>query len=103
MAYANITFEHPEIGTVRKAPVGFSWTLLLWTGFVPLLRKDWKGLLLLIVVLALTSGFGLAIAPFFYNKFYIKELLKKGYKVASSEGADLALLQKKLELVLPEK
>lgn len=103
MAYAKITFEHPEIGTVRQAPVGFSWTLLLWGVFVPLLRKDWKGLLIILGVFVLTSGISGLFVPFFYNKLYIKGLLKNGYKVASVEGSDVASLKKKLELVLPEK
>ena len=103
MAYAKITFEHPEIGTVQKAPVGFSSTLL-WIGpIVALVRRDLTGFLILAGVLFLTSGVSWLIAPFFYNKLYIKRLMKKGYKVASTEGADLALLKKKLELDLPEK
>ena len=103
MAYAKITFEHPEIGTVRKAPVGFSHTLF-WIGpLVALVRKDLKGFLILAGVFFLTSGVSWLVAPFFYNKLYIKRLMKKGYKVASTEGADLALLKKKLELALPEK
>jgi len=103
MAYAKITFEHPEIGTIRKAPVGFSWTLLLWGGFVPLLRKDWKGLLIVLGLFVITSGISGLFVPFFYNKLYIKSLLKKGCKVASTAGSDLASLKRKLELVLPEK
>jgi hypothetical protein len=103
MAYAKITFEHPEIGTVRKAPVGFSWTLLFFGPIVCLFRRDWFWLIIMAVLIGLTSGISMVVVPFFYNKFYIKRLMKKGYKVASVEGSDIALLKKKLELALPEK
>jgi hypothetical protein len=103
MAYAKITFEHPEIGTIRKSPVGFSSTLL-WIGpIVALVRRDLKGFLILAGVLFLTSGVSWLIAPFFYNKLYIKRLMKKGYKVTAVEGSDIATLRKKLEINLPQK
>ena len=103
MAYAKITFEHPEIGTVRKAPVGVSWTAFIFGPIVALIRKDWLGALIMVLLVAFTSGISLIVAPFFYNKFYIKRLMKRGYKVASIEGADIVALRKKLELALPEK
>lgn len=103
MAYAKITFEHPEIGTVRKAPVGFSWTLFLLGPIVCLFRKDWFWLLIMLVATGITYGISCLVFPFFYNKLYIKRLLKRGYKVAATENMDIATLRKKLELVLPEK
>jgi hypothetical protein len=103
MAYAKIMFEHPEIGTVRKAPVGFSWTTLLFGPIVGLFRKDLLWTFWMLLAAAVTSGVSLVIFPFFYNKVYIKRLLKKGYRVSSTEGAELDLLKKKLELVLPGK
>ena len=103
MAYAKITFEHPEIGTVRKAPVGFSWTLLLFGSIVCLFRRDWFWLIIMLLVAAITSGVSLVIFPFLYNKSYIKRLMKKGYKVASVEGSDIVTLRKKLEINLPQK
>lgn len=103
IAYAKITFEHPEIGTTRTAPVGFSWTLLLLGPIVGLFRKDLLWTFIMLLVFAATSGISLIIFPFLYNRLYIKRLLKKGYKVTSTESADLDLLKKKLELVLPEK
>ena len=103
MAYAKITFEHPEIGAVRKAPVGFSHTLF-WIGpIVALVRRDLKGFLILAGVFFLTSGVSWLVAPFFYNKLYIKRLMKKGYKVTAVEGSDIATLRKKLEINLPQK
>jgi hypothetical protein len=57
----------------------------------------------MLLAAAVTSGISLVIFPFFYNKVYIKRLLKKGYKVSSTEGAELDFLKKKLELVLPGK
>jgi len=103
MAYATITFEHPEIGTVRKAPVGFSNSLFFLGGIVPLVRKDWKWLFIMLAALVLTSGISWFVFPFIYNKLHIKELIKKGYKVGFVEGSDIATLHRKLELNLPEK
>ena len=103
MAYAKITFEHPEIGTVRKAPVGFSWTAFIFGPIVALIRKDWLGALIMVLLVGFTSGISLIVAPFFYNKFYIKRLLKKGYKVASIEGSDIIAMRKRLEINLPQK
>ena len=103
MAYAKIIFEHPEIGTTRSAPVGFSWTTFLFGPIVCLFRKDWFWLLLMLIIAGVTSGISCFVFPFLYNKLYIKRLLKKGYKATSTEGADLDSLKKKLELVLPEK
>jgi hypothetical protein len=70
---------------------------------VALVRRDWLGALIMVLLVGFTSGISLIVAPFFYNKFYIKRLMKRGYKVASIEGADIVALRKKLELVLPEK
>lgn len=103
MAYAKITLENPQTGIIKKAPVGFSWTLF-WIGpVIALFRGDIKGGFLMLLLLAITSGISWIFYPFMYNKYYIKELLKKGYRVSSVEDSDLATLKQKLGINLPEK
>jgi len=41
-----IEFYHPDRKMTREAPVGFSWTMLLFGVFVPLFRSDWEWLLI---------------------------------------------------------
>ena len=103
MAYAKIIFEHPSTGIIKKAPVGFSWTILFFEPFVALVRCDFGGAILLLILAPLTFGMSCIIAPFVYNKLYIKKLLKKGYCVAEINGSDIATLKNKLQINLPEK
>ena len=103
MAYAKITFENPQTGIIKKAPVGFSWTIFGFGPVVALVRGDVKGGLLMLLLAAITSGISWILYPFLYNKYYIKELLKKGYRVSAVEGSDLKTLKLKLGINLPEK
>jgi hypothetical protein len=81
MAHAVITLTNGV--EVKNAPVGFSWTTFFWGPFPALMRGDWKWGVILLIGAALTSGFTSIIAGFVYNKFYIKDMLAKGYKVNS--------------------
>ncbi len=103
MAYAKITLENPQTGIIKKAPVGFSWTLF-WIGpIVALIRGDMLGGFGMVLLIGITYGVSHLVCPFFYNKFYIKRLLKKGFRVVSVEGSDIATLRGKLGINLPEK
>ena len=42
MAHSNITLKHPTFGTIKSAPVGFSWTTALMGIGPALLRGDFK-------------------------------------------------------------
>ena len=66
-------------GVIKEAPTGFSWTTLFFGFFPALIRGDLKWGLIILIAAAVT-GISWLIFPFFYNKLYIKELLKKGYK-----------------------
>ena len=74
-----INFKHKDTGVVKTAPLGFSWTSLLFGVFVPLLRGDVKWFFLSLVIALLTFGIGWLFIPFIYNKIYIKNLMEKGY------------------------
>lgn len=73
-----------KYGQFKTAQVGFNIPLLLFGVFYTIYKKDlkWCGIFLLTALgaylfppLAVLSF----IYPFFYNKFYIKDLLKQGY------------------------
>jgi hypothetical protein len=68
---------------VKNAPVGFSWTTFFWGPFPALMRGDFKWGAILFVLAMFTSGVSSVVAAFVYNKFYIKDMLAKGYKVNS--------------------
>jgi hypothetical protein len=66
-------------GHIIQAPTGFSFTTLFFGFCVPLLRGDYLGAIIMMLVLAITGGISILIFPFFYNDMYIKSLFKMGY------------------------
>ena len=66
-------------GFSKECPTGFSWTTLLFGFLVPLVRGDFIGMIIHILVTLVSVGFAWFIWPFFYNKNYINRLLEKGY------------------------
>ena len=70
-----------DVGVVRKAPIGFSWTMLFFGPLVPLFRGDikWTILFLLVVFVTLPFyGIGWLVLPFIYNKRYVIGLFERG-------------------------
>ena len=68
-------------GVEKRVKKGFSWTMLFFGAFVPLVRGDWKYLLISLLAAFLTFGVSWFVFPFFYNRLYLNDLLDKGYKV----------------------
>ena len=64
--------------------------------FVPMFRGDWKWGIIFLAVGIVTWGFGCIITSFFYNKLYVSDLLKEGFKVKNLNGADKELVKIKL-------
>jgi TM2 domain-containing membrane protein YozV len=95
-----LLMENPNTGIIKKAPVGFSWTTLFFSGFPALFRGDitW----FIIQVLLCWTGISFIIFAFIYNKIYLKKLLEKGFKVKDVEGATLEDARAKLGINLPE-
>ena len=96
MAYAVITFENKKTKQLKLAPIGYSWTNLFFGFFVPLFRGDWKWAAIFFAVSWITLGFGSLITAFFYNKLYVEDLLKNGFKVKSLNGADKSIIKARL-------
>lgn len=87
MAHATIYLTNGV--EVKKAPVGFSWTVLLFGGWPPLFRQDWLWGIVLLIACIFTWGIAGIVCSFFYNKVYIKSLIDKGYTInPSSEVSD---------------
>jgi hypothetical protein len=101
MAFAKIIFEHPVTGEIREAPVGFSWTTLFLGISVAVYREDWKWAVLMILIGIVSCGISWLVFPFIYNKLYIKELIRKGFKVKEIIGSEKNVVEKKLGFSLP--
>lgn len=86
------SFQDPNTGRIKEVKVGYSWTVLFW-GLIPMLcRKDWISALVSFAIawglnMLIPNIFGCifpssifyAIVAYFYNDYYAKKLLAKGY------------------------
>lgn len=89
-----VTLKNERNGLVKVAPVGFSWTVLLFGWFPTLFRQDYKWFLIMLgsTLILDTIGLGLLVGiafSFFYNKLYIEDLLREGYKPVSECDEDI--------------
>lgn len=75
-------FMKSPLGETKQMKLGFSWTMLFFGIFVPLLRMDWKWLGLCFLIDVLSCGIAWLVFPFIYNKIYIKEKIEKGWRPA---------------------
>ena len=82
-----------NVGMIKSAKVGFSWTTLFFGIFVPLVRGDLKWAAIMLLVLICTLGFASIVFPFIYNKIYITGLIEKGFKPAD-DFSKMVLRQK---------
>ena len=71
---------------VKTAPIGFSWTILLFGFWPAVFRFDWLWAAILFVACVLTYGIAAIVFAFFYNKIYVKRLIDKGYSFTSLGG-----------------
>jgi hypothetical protein len=116
MAFDKLVLKNPNTGEIIRAPVGFSWTALLFGPFVPLFRADWKYMLLMggiFVLVIITSPIFLFLSFLalpvcalvfgaIYNKLYIRSLIfNRGFRVVNSEKGDLDRISNHLGLELP--
>ena len=80
MAFTTLILEDKNKIT-KEAPVGFSWTTLVFSFLVPLTRNDWKYALIMLVAVPCTLGISVfVIFPLIYNRIYIQSLVKNGFK-----------------------
>lgn len=95
-----LVFKNPHTGHIRTAPVGFSWTVLLFCFLPPLFRKDWLGAVIILVLAILTWTLSDWVFAFIYNKMYVKRLIADGFQVESADR-DIELVSKALLFDLP--
>ncbi|PHS69509.1 MAG: hypothetical protein COB23_06035 [Methylophaga sp.] len=117
MAKETLHFKSKHTDQMKKAPVGYSWTTLFFTIFVPLLRGDWKWAIIMFLIVIVFGAFVTTVAPtvppqsiplwtgiifgFIYNKIYVQGLVSKGYEVTSAENGEIDEIEKKLSVTLP--
>lgn len=78
-----VTVKSPA-GVIKRAKIGFSWTTFFFGFFVPLIRGDAKWTIVILLADIFTIGLANFIFCFLYNKFYLRDLLEKGYTPADS-------------------
>jgi len=110
MAHSCIVLKNPAFGTIKRAPIGFSWTTFFFGFWPALLRADWKWAAInfgvSVAVAMVTMGFGWVVTAvvfgLIYNKMYVKDLIAGGYQVAALESAKtIEMLSAELETLLP--
>lgn len=79
MAFKRVDFECGD--DITSAPLGFSWTTLFFSFFVPIFRGDWMWFAAQFILAVLTSGLSAFVFAFIYNKIYVKSLYDKGYNM----------------------
>lgn len=77
-----IALNHPKTKDVKLVPNGFSWTVLLFGPFVPLLRGDILWVFIILICALVTMGISSILFAFLYNNIYKNSLMNKGYKIS---------------------
>lgn len=105
MAFDVAILENPRTGQIRRAPVGFSWTMFFFGFFAPLFRGDGKWALIIFLlslgVGILSAGFlgwiPAIIGAFMWNKSYLDRQLSDGFLLKATEkGTDFERLDSEL-------
>lgn len=83
-------------GKIKSCKIGYSWTNLFFSYFIPLIRGDFKNFFIQFILMSILSDLSSVLTtlawiliPAFYNKIYIKGLLKKGYKPKNNHSVEL--------------
>lgn len=100
MAYAKLYLKNPYTGTVREAPVGFSWTVLFFGFFPPVFRSDWRGFVMIFLFWLFAPVLSNFIFMFIYNRMYLKSLIRDGFQVAGGT-TDVDAIQQRTGIPLP--
>ena len=102
MAHSRIKMEKDDL--IKIAPIGFSWTVLFFGGFPPLIRGHLYMGVIMFVLSIFTYGLSNVIFAFFYNKMYFNYLMEYGYRFTTViSGKAIFALENELEVKLTSK
>ena len=82
-------------GRVKNSPAGFSWTTLVFGMWPALLRKDFLGALVILIISAVTGSYPVlyvvasVLVSIFYNYTYISRKINKGYELPTDSSKEL--------------
>lgn len=97
MAFTTLIMKHPQTGQLKQAPIGFSWTSLFFGPWVALYRGNYWAFPIWFILNIFTCGIA---SPFFYNKFYLKYLINRGYMLKHSP-ISIDIVEAKTKIKLP--
>ena len=97
-----LQLKNPTTGILETAPIGISWTTLLFCPIPALCRSDWKWCAIQFLLVCIAPILTNIIFADQYNKIYLRALLEKGFKVVSVEGGTWEDAQRKTKVDLPK-
>ena len=90
-----VVMVNSKKGKVKASPAGFSWTVLIFGFWPALLRKDFLGALVIMIINA-STGFNpvlyiltLVLISIFYNYTYISRKIDNGYELTTDNSKEL--------------
>lgn len=86
-----VNLFNPTTKQYDQAKVGFSWTVLFFGVFPALFRSDWKNFFIMLLVGVFTLGFSSLVFMFLYNKTYINDKIKAGFKPADEASKNILM------------
>lgn len=101
MAHNILFFQNQQLGQTRRAPVGYSWTMLCFGPLVFLARKEWLLFVMSLVLTVITLYVSNIVLSFKVNRMYIQMLINLGYRVAGVKHGSLERVSKELGIALP--
>ena len=86
-----VILKHKTLVKIKKVPFLYSWTGAMFGFWTPLLKGDFKWFFIYLIIGIPTYPLGAILLSFFYNKSYIKSLIKKGYEPEDEESRELLI------------
>lgn len=100
MAFGKITFTNPHSGSIKEAPVGFSWTTFFFGPFPAFMRGHVSYGFIILLLAFVTAGLSTIVFSFIYNKLYVQHLISEGYKFSYSSHSP-EYMANKLSIMIP--
>ena len=80
-----------QMGQIRTAKVGFSWTVFFFGFLVPICRGDAKWAVIMFLAALCTCWLATFVFSFTYNGTYIRGLLSQGFRPADDYSRDILI------------